>query len=256
MNPDLTNLLALQEADREVTRLTDEIAALPRRVAAIEEQLADARSRVEKAKVAIKGHDAERRRLEVQIQAEQQKISKYREQSLAVKTNEQYKALLHEIQFAEKDIRACEDKILEAMVATEEQEKAHKQAEADLKAETIEIEKEKAESRARTEVDERELAEWNAKRTALRAAISDSSLEHYDRVLKHRRPALAEVIAQKCSACNVMLRPQKYNEVRTNEQVMTCDSCSRILFFDPAREAQAAEGAEPRKNDQTVQAPA
>jgi hypothetical protein len=247
MHQDLIDLLALQDADREIARLTEEIAALPRRVAAIEEQLADARTRVEKANAAIKGHDAERRRLEGQIQAEQQKISKYRDQSLAVKTNEQYKALLHEIQFAEKDIRACEDKILDTMVATEEQEKAQKQAEADLKAETIEIEKEKAETRARTEVDQRELAEWNAKRNTLRAGISSASLEHYDRVLKHRRPALAEVIAQKCSVCNVMLRPQKYNEVRTNEQVMTCDSCSRILFFDPAREAQAAEGTAPPK---------
>jgi hypothetical protein len=241
MNPDLQNLIALQEADREITRLTEEIAALPRRVAAIEAQLADDRAKVEKAKAAIKANDAERRRQEVQIQAEQQKISKYREQSLSVKTNEQYKALLHEIEFAEKDIRACEDKILEAMVANEEHDKALKQAEADLKAETIEIEKEKAETRARTEADQRELAEWNGKRSALRAAISAGVLEHYDRVLKQRRPALAEVRDQKCSACNVMLRPQKYNEVRTNEQVMTCDSCSRILYFDAAREA--GEGA-------------
>jgi len=244
MNPDLTHLLALQEADREIARLNEEIAALPRRVAAIEAQLADDRAKVEKAKAAIKAQETERRRLEGQIQTEQQKISKYREQSLAVKTNEQYKALLHEIQFAESDIRACEDKILETMVATEEHEKAQKQAEADLKAETVQIEKEKAETRARTEADQRELAEWNAKRDTLRSSISVGSLEHYDRVLKHRRPALAEVRDQKCAACNVMLRPQKYNEVRTNEQVMTCDSCSRILYFDPAREAAEAAAKE------------
>ncbi len=77
----------------------------------------------------------------------QQKISKYRDQSLEVKTNEQYKALMHEIQFAEQDIRTNEDKILELMVNAEAREKHVKAAEAELKAETAEIEKEKVQAR-------------------------------------------------------------------------------------------------------------
>ena len=98
------------------------------------------------------------------IQDRQQKISKYRDQSLEVKTNEQYKALMHEIQFAEQDIRANEDKILELMVNAEAREKAVKAAEAELKAETAEIEKEKVQARERTAEDEKQMAEWNAKR--------------------------------------------------------------------------------------------
>ena len=74
---------------------------------------------------------------------------------MAVKTNDQYKALLHEIQFAEQDIRSNEDKILELMVNSEAREKDVKAAEAEMKAETAEIEKEKAEARERTAQDEK-----------------------------------------------------------------------------------------------------
>ena len=156
MLPDVQNLMELQKADREIQRLNQEIAALPKRVAAIEEKLAVTRIGLERAKTAVKADEAARRKYESAIQDLQQKISKYRDQSLAVKTNEQYKALLHEIQFAEQDIQANEDKILELMVNTEAREKDVKAAELELKAEMAEIEKEKAAARERTAEDERE----------------------------------------------------------------------------------------------------
>lgn len=247
MNPDLEKLISLQAADHEVSRLNEEIAELPKRVAAIEAKLAEERAAVEKAKSAIKNNDATRRKLEVDIQAIQQKISKYREQSLDVKTNDQYRALLHEIEFAEREIRAAEDKILEAMVDTEAREKDQKTAEAELKRETAEIEKEKTAARERTEQDERELATWNQQRQQLRSGISPDVLEHYDRVIRARKSAIAEAREQKCSACNVMVRPQTYDEIRSNEKIIVCDSCSRVLFYDPSHEAPPPASAKPRK---------
>ena len=193
MNPDLEKLIALQAADREIERLNDEIALLPRRVAAIESKLADTRTQVEKAKAAIAAVQKDRKKLETEIQDHQQKISKYRDQSLAVKTNEQYKALLQEITFAEQGIRACEDKILEGMLAIETQEKNQKAAEAELKQETAEIEKEKAEARARTEIDQKQLADWAAQRDRLRSEISSDVVPYYDRVLKLRKSGISEV---------------------------------------------------------------
>lgn len=236
MHPDLEKLIALQQADGEVARLRDEIATLPRKVAAIEAKLAGTRAQIEKAQQGMGANQMARRKLETEIEDHRGHVSKYRDQSLAVKTNEQYKALLHEIEFAEQHIRACEDKILEGMVDSEAREAALKAAEAELQAETAEIEKEKAEARARTAEDERLLAEQNARRQELRSAISSDVLDHYDRVLHQRKTAVAEARAQKCMACNVLLRPQTYNEVRSNQQIVACDSCSRILFYDPAQE--------------------
>jgi predicted nucleic acid-binding Zn-ribbon protein len=176
----------------------------------------------------VKGDEAARRKYETAITDLRTKISKYRDQSLEVKTNEQYKALMHEIQFAEQEIGSNEDKILELMVNAELREKEVKAAEAELKAETAEIEIEKAHAREETAKDEKELAEWNAKREAARSAVDPDLIRHYERVLKFRGSGLAEVRDQKCMGCSVMLRPQTFNEVKTGKLIY-CDSCQRIL---------------------------
>lgn len=243
MSPEIEHLIALQHADAEIRRLKAEIAELPKRVAIIEEKLAGTKASLERVKAAVKGDEANRRKYETAINDLRTKISKYRDQSLDVKTNDQYKALLHEIQFAEQEIGANEDKILELMVNAEIREKEVKAAEADLKSETAEIEKEKAIAREETAKDEKELAEWTAKREGARGAVDPDLLRHYDRVLKFRGSGLAEVLDQKCLGCSVVLRPQTYNEVRGGALIY-CDSCQRILYFDPSKEAPVEQHAE------------
>ena len=238
MLPDIDKLLELQIADKEIRRLQDEVAALPKRTAVIEQKLAGTKAQLEKVRVAAKGDEANRKKFEANIKDLQGKISKYRDQSLDVKTNDQYKALLHEIQFAEQEIRLNEDRILEVMVNVDAREKEVKAAEAELKAETAEIEKEKEEARRVTAEDQKKLAEWNGKRKALHQAISEDLLRHYERVMKFRGSGLAEVRDHKCMGCQVMLRPQIYNEVRIGEKVVICDSCQRIYYYIPANEVK------------------
>ncbi len=258
MLPDIENLLRLQEADKEIARLRDEVAELPKRVAAIELKLAGTKAQLEKAQAAAKADEATRRKHETAISDLRGKISKYRDQSLDVKTNEQYKALLHEIQFAEQEIGATEDKILELMLNADTREKEVKAAQAELKAETAEIEKEKAEARQRTAEDEKLLAEWRAKRDQMRAGVDADLLRHYERVSKFRGTGISEVRDHKCMACQVMLRPQTYNEVRTGQQTVVCESCQRILYFNPADEMLAIEKSEvkrPRRHHPKIDAP-
>src|SRR2546430_8936292 len=241
MLPDNDKLLELQVADKEIRRLQDEVAALPKRVAVIEQKLAGTKAQLERAQSAAKGDETNRKKFEANIKDLQARISKYRDQSLDVKTNDQYKALLHEIQFAEQEIRLNEDRILEVMVNAGTRDREVKAAEAELKAETAEIEQEKEEARKITAADQAKLAEWNAKRDGLRKGISDDLLRHYERVMKFRGSGLAEVRDHKCMGCQVMLRPQTFNEVRKGEQVIVCDSCQRILYFDPANEVKEEE---------------
>ena len=241
MLPEIENLLHLQEADKEIRRLQDEIAELPKRVAAIEHKLADTKLQLEKAQTAVKADEASRRKYDSAISDLRGKISKYRDQSLDVKTNDQYKALLHEIQFAEKEIAATEDKILELMANADARDKEVKAAQAELKAEAAEIEKEKEDARKRTAEDEKQLTEWRGKRDQMRAGVNEDLLRHYERVAKFRGSGISEVRDHKCMACQVMLRPQIYNDVRTGQQTVVCDSCQRILYFNPANEMQALE---------------
>src|ERR1039458_288978 len=238
MLPDIDKLLELQAADKEIRGLRDEVAALPKRVAVIEQRLAGTKAHLEKVRTAAKGDEANRKKFEATIKDLQGKISKYRDQSLDVKTNEQYKALLHEIEFAEQEIRLNEDSILEVMVKLDQREKEVKAAEAELKAETAEIDKEKEDARKVSAEDLKKLSEWNGKRDVLRHAISEDVLRQYERVAKFRGSGLAEVRDHKCMGCQVMLRPQTYNEVRNGEKVMVCESCSRIYYFNPANEVK------------------
>jgi len=256
MHPDIENLLLLQQADTAVRRLLDEIAELPRRVAAIETKLAATKGRLDKAHTAVKADEAARRLHETAIQDLRTKISKYRDQSLDVKTNDQYKALMHEIQFAEQGIQATEDKILELMVNAEKRDADVKTAEAEMKAETALIEKEKVEARQRTAEDEAQLVDWRAKRDGLRAAIDPSLLAHFERVSKLRGTGIAEVRGQKCQSCQVLLRPQFYNELLGGAR-LTCDSCQRILYYDASHETteEAAASTRSRRHRPKLDAP-
>jgi hypothetical protein len=249
MNSDLANLIELQKADAEMARLNAEIAALPKKVAAIEEKLAGSKDRADEAKAALKADETARRKHEGDIEALRQKISKYRDQMLSVKTNQEYQALGTEITYAEKSIAGLEDKILETMVDADSKNNDLKRAEADLKAHTAEIEREKNVARERTAEDQKALGEWKQKRDSIRTAIDADVLRHYDRVLKFRGSAIAEAVDHRCSACQVYLRPQVYNELRSTEKFITCDSCQRILYYDPAHDSNPVAPKPPAVSD-------
>jgi predicted nucleic acid-binding Zn-ribbon protein len=234
VHPDLQKLIDLQQIDSRIAVLRAEVAALPKEVAKIEAKLAGSKAALETAQAAIKADDTTRRKHESDIKDQQEKISKYRDQSLKVKTNQEYKALLSEIQQAENAIARLEDKVLEIMVAADARKATLKQAEAALKADTAENEKEKEHARRQTAEDEQQLAELNAQRKELRSGIADDTLRHYDRVLKLRGSAMSAVHDnQMCSVCRVILRPQVYQDVMKGDEILACDSCQRILYFVP-----------------------
>ncbi|HXJ85253.1 MAG TPA: C4-type zinc ribbon domain-containing protein [Candidatus Binatia bacterium] len=257
MLPDIENLLKLQEVDKEIRRLRDEIAELPKRVATIEQKLAGTKAQLEQAQNAVKADEASRRKYDTNIKDLREKISKYRDQSLAVKTNDQYKALLHEIQFAEKEITANEDKILELMINADIRDKEVKAAQAELRAETAEIEKEKEEARQRTVEDEKLLAEAKAKRDQFRSGIREDLLRQYERVSKFRGSGIAEVRDHKCKGCQVILRPQTYNDVRSGKDIVFCDSCQRILYTNQKEEVVDKKDSvhRPKRHHPKIDAP-
>ena len=253
----IENLLRLQDIDKEIRRLQDEVAELPKRVAAIEQKLAGTKAQLDKAQAAVKADEAARRKYDTNIKDLGEKISKYRDQSLAVKTNEQYRALMTEIQFAEKEISANEDKILELMVIADARDKEVKAAQAELKEQTAEIEREKERARQRTAEDEKLLAEAKGKRDQLRGGIREDLLRQYDRVSKFRGSGIGEVRDHKCMGCQVILRPQTYNDVLSGKDVVSCDSCQRILYLSPKEVLVEKKEAvhRPRRHHPKVDAP-
>jgi hypothetical protein len=185
-------------------------------------------------KAALVANGKERKRLEEQIQIHNQKVSKLRDQMLAAKNNDQYKAFQNEIEFCELDVRKHEDRILELMAESEPLDKNVKVAEKALAEEKIQVETEKAKAREKTALDEKVLAELKARRTGIAAEITADVFKEYERLRKARRGiAVAEVIDGRCVACHIGVRPQFMQELRRGDHVKYCESCGRILVYHP-----------------------
>ncbi len=164
----------------------------------------------------------------------EQKISKLRDQMLGAKTNEQYRAFQHEIDYAEKETRKAEDRILELMAESEALDGNVKKAEGALKEEKKLVESEKASARERTAVDQTQLEEIRRQRGELAAKLPRNTLAAYDRIRKkHHGVAVAEAAGGRCTACQITLRPQYFQDLRKGDQVMFCESCGRIVYYNP-----------------------
>src|ERR1700750_185743 len=110
MLPDIASAVRLQELDGRLTELTKEIASLPKHIAEIEKKLDSHTRKLEADRAALTANQKDRKKLEGDIQVQEQKISKLRDQTLTAKTNEQFKAFQHEISFCETEIRKYEDR--------------------------------------------------------------------------------------------------------------------------------------------------
>jgi predicted nucleic acid-binding Zn-ribbon protein len=177
----------------------------------------------------------ERKQLEDDVKVETQKISKLRDQMLGAKTNEQYRAFQHEISFCESAIRKAEDRTLDLMAESEPLSANVQKAEAALKEEKQQVESEKAQARERTAVDQKLLDELKAERQQIVAGLKKPSYSAYERIRKkwHGGAAVAEATEGRCSGCQILLRPQFFQDLRHSEQMMFCESCGRILYYNP-----------------------
>lgn len=215
--------------------LEKEVAALPKHIAQIEKALESHVRRLEADRAALAANQRDRKKLDGDIQLHNQKISKLREQMLGAKTNEQYRAFQNEIEFIEKEIRKAEDRILELMAESESLDGNVKKAEAALKEEKKSVEGEQKAARERTAQDQAQLEKLRAERTTAVAALPKPTAVTYERIKKKwGGVVIAEVISGRCSACQITLRPQYFQEVRRGDKLLTCESCGRFLFYNPS----------------------
>jgi predicted nucleic acid-binding Zn-ribbon protein len=247
MHPDLEKLIVLQALDIEARRLGDEVAELPKRVAQLAADQEAAKKQLAIIVENLAKEETLRRRQELDIKDHQQKIARLRKQMDVVTTTAQATALEHEITFAETEISRIEDAELASMERAEQLEAAKLTAEETVFNLATRHAEESASTAEALERDRVQLAGVEAKRAALRPEIGESSLSLYDRIAKTRGTALAEGIDQKCSACQMLVRPQRWNDLRdrdNREAMLTCESCGRLLYWDPARDAPQKKPAQ------------
>ena len=151
---------------------------------------------------------------------------------MEVKTNKEYQAMQKELASAEHEVRAHEDKLLEHMELAEAFAAELKQAEAALKTEQADVAGAQKALDAERHDLQAELARLTTARGEVVAKLSRETLSLFERVAHGRRGiALAEARDGLCTVCHVRLRPQMFNEVRRNDGLHQCDSCTRILYY-------------------------
>lgn len=232
VNPDLRNLIALQDLDQKIARIQKEISEVPAKVQNLQVELQAITEAHQKAAARNQELAKKRRAREGEVDLMRAKLSRLKDQLMSVKTNKEYTAMLHEIQAAEDQIRTAEDEILDIMEALESMEKDLKQGEKTLKTRTAEIQQAIAAAEASVPLLEKEAQELQERRQELERLIPEELLERYRRIAELRKGiALAEAKDELCSMCHVRIRPQVYADLRQGENIHSCESCSRILFL-------------------------
>ena len=234
MLADLKLAIRLQEIDNLLVNLQREIAALPVHISVIEKKLISHERKLEADRAALVANQKERKQSEGDIQVWEQKISKLKGQMVEAKTNDQYRAFQSEIEFCQKEIRKLEDRILDLMSESEPLDKNVKAAEAALRTEKLQVEAEKERARERTAADRKAAAELQQERAVIVPQMAATTVQRYERARKARKGiAVAEVVEGRCNACQMALRLQYFQDLKKDDQILSCESCQRLLYYNP-----------------------
>src|SRR5712692_1149063 len=233
MHPAIPHLVELQRVDHQIAVLRAELEGFPKRIREAETKLGSARAGVACAKEAHTQVVTERKKFEFDGQQWQDRARKYRDQSGAVKTNEAYKALQHEIANAEAEVAKAEDRQLEVMMAAEEAERRVKIAESKLKEAEQNVAAERKEIHAQGAEKKKQLEADTAERERIITPVPEELRELYARIAKrHYGTAMAEARDGQCRGCGMRVLPHILQELRTetNEEVFRCESCGLIFY--------------------------
>ena len=246
MHPDMLKLMGLQALDLEAKRLRDEIAALPKQVGALEAKAKATAGQRAVVLDLIAKEEALRRRQESDIADLQAKAVRGRQKLDAATSAAQVSALEHELEFAKKEVARLEDLELESMERSEGLEAQKSVADAALTQAEAAFSHAREDAIGTLDRNNAALADVDPRRGAQRATVSEDVLGVYDRIARTRGTGIAEALEGKCMSCQMMLRPQRWNDLRErdNQDMVTCESCARLLYYDPARDAPQRKPAQ------------
>ncbi len=232
MNTELGQLISLQDVDIEIKRLREEIASLPERRHELERQFAESVKEYSDLKRQLNEAETDKRRFEAELEIEQQKHQKFKNDLMRATNEREYTTAVREIDVARKAISSLETEILKLMERTEKLESQVKVMAPEMESRRLSIDAQLSAWSTAAIDNQQRLDQLTNQRTPMLEALSLGARATYERLSKMRSGfALAEARDYSCQACRMTIRPQVFNEIRRGDTIITCESCGRILYF-------------------------
>lgn len=233
MLEDVRALLVLQDRDRRLLSLAKDQEKLPQDEARAQGKLAADNKAVQAAHDALVECELQLKRIELDVGARKTTIQRLKVQQFETRKNDEYQALGNEVIRYEKEVDALETKELELMEQIDQLRAAHKEAEAKRAKTQVLVDEDIASIRQRAERIKQDQAELSTERDQLAAAIPESILPLYQRLMKTKAGlAVAPMQDGKCGGCHMKLIASTVVAVQTGKELARCEDCGRILYAD------------------------
>jgi len=238
----IEKLLILQDRDKQIRRLRTELGHIEPQRQLLKTRAAGAQSGLESARHRVKELESRRKGLELEVQVKQQLIEKYANQQLQTRKNEEYRALAHEIEMCKEAIVKIEDQEIELMEQGEAVQKEvvnYSRLAGDAKAL---VEDQVAQLNTREENLRKELAELEANREELSAAVDDVARARYERLVKSKgENVVVGVQHGVCGGCHMRLPAQILVTCQAQQELVACINCGRLLYYTRDMDLAVAE---------------
>ena len=228
----IEKLLILQDRDRKINRAQQELAQIAPERESMRNLTSSTQTQLEAAKTRVKQIESERKQLELDVEAKKSQISRYANQQLETRKNEEYKALAHEIETCKGDINKIEDKEIGLMEQAEAAQKEVVRANGEANEAKKLAESQIAELGQREENFKKELADLQQGRAELAAGVDEIARNKYERILKSKGDnAVVGIDHGVCGGCHMKLQQQLIVSAQAQKEIVTCSSCGRILYY-------------------------
>jgi len=228
----IEKLLILQDRDRKIRRIKSELAHIEPQRQTMKAKATTASAHLENAKTKVRELESQRKELELEVESKKQMISKYANQQLQTRKNEEYRALANEIQTCKEAIFKIEDQEIALMEQGEAaQKEVVRSTQASSEARKL-ADDQITQLGVREENLKKELAELETNREELAAAVDDGARGRYERLVKNKgENVVVGVQHGVCGGCHMKLPPQLLVSCQAQQELVTCSNCGRILYY-------------------------
>lgn len=231
MQPELEQLLVLQNRDQKIRQIRLELKTVPEQRVQLESHLAASAAGLEAAKLKTKQLEVERKKMELDVGTRTESINRLKTQQYETRKNEEFRAMGNEIERYGKEISAIEDQELELM------ERADKlKAEVAIEEQKVAVERDSvarqlADLEAKTKALEAQLEGLNTERTTIAGRIDEDVLDRFERLFASKGNAAVVALEHEvCTGCHMKITAQTSHRVKSGREIVGCEQCGRILY--------------------------